>query len=398
MNIRPQLFAASVILISGALIAFSLAHTAPQIPKPTAARQLPEVSVVTVELQTTRIDVRSQGTVKARNEIDLIAEVAGRIISVSPNFVNGGYFHKNDVLLSVDPLDYDVKIAQAKAAVMEAHHQLAKEEAEAEQAHIDWQQLGNQGEAGDLVLHRPQLAEMRAKLAFAESELLQAKTQKQRTVIRAPFDGRVLKAHIGFGQYVTENFVLATVYDTGVAEIRLPVSVQELAFVDPDSTDTVETPLPVVLTARYHGKHQTWQGRIVRSEGVIDKKTGMMTLVASVEDPYARNANAGKPPLPLGLFVEAVIKGRPLDNIVALPSHLVHANDRVPIIDEDQRIRFRTIDILHREQERVFVGSGLRPSDRIVSAGLEHPVEGMQVTVRTATMSQTAATDRLSSL
>ncbi len=398
MKIIPQLLVASIILISGILVAFSLAHTAPQIPEPTAERRLPEVSVMTVKLQTTRIEVRSQGTVKARNEIDLIAEVSGRIIDVSPHFVTGGFFHKNDVLLSVDPLDYDVKVSKAKAAVMEARRKLAKEEAEAKQAGIDWQRLGNKNQAGDLVLHRPQLAEMRAKLSFAETELLHAKTQQQRTLVRAPFDGRVLKAHAGFGQYVTENLVLATIYDTATAEIRLPVSVRELAFVDPENTESVEPPLPVTLTAPYLGRQQTWQAQIVRSEGVIDNKTGMMTLVANVEDPYARKANGGKPPLPIGLFVEAVIKGHPIDNIAVLPSRLVHPNGRVPVIDEDQRIRFRTIDILHREQERVFVLSGLVAGDRIISAGLEHPIEDMQVTVRAATMSQTAATDPSSRL
>ncbi|MGR9051456.1 MAG: efflux RND transporter periplasmic adaptor subunit [Gammaproteobacteria bacterium] len=391
MKLLAQLLVASVILVGGGVVAWGIVGTAPKIQAPPAERSLPEVSVFEAELKTARIDVHSQGTVEARNKIELIAEVEGRIIEVSSQFIGGGLFKRNDVLLALDPLDYDVSIDRAQAEVMAARYRLAKEEAEAEQAQIDWRRLGGKGQASDLLSRRPQLAEMRAQLASAESELARAKILRRRTVIRAPFDGRVLKTDAGFGQYIAKESVLGTVFDTDIAEIRLPVSVRELDFLDfADGSGTGNQPA-VTLTAWYRGALRGWRGRIVRSEGVIDAKTGMMTLVAVVEDPYARRAGNDRTPLPLGLFVEAVIEGRPLDGLVVLPSHTVQDGDRIPVVDDDLRIRFRTLDIAHRERDRVFVRAGLKAGERILSAGVTHPVEGMPVSVKADAPHNTAA-------
>ena len=109
----------------------------------------------------------------AQTEIDLVTGVSGNIIKISPAFVSGGFFKKGDLLVSIDPAEYDLRVAQAQARVMEAQYQLTREEAEAEQARDEWQHLG-QGDPNPLNLRIPQLREKRAKLAAEQEELKNA--------------------------------------------------------------------------------------------------------------------------------------------------------------------------------------------------------------------------------
>lgn len=356
----------------------------------------PIVQIVQIGMQSKRLHVRSQGQVTAHTEIDLVAEVTGRVINLSPAFVSGGFFRQGDVLVTIDPTDYDLQIAQAQAEVKAAYHLLAREEAEAIQARDEWEHLG-QGDPSPLNLRMPQLAEMRAKLAVAKKALEYAKQLRLRTQIRAPFDGRVRSKNIGIGQFVTQNSVLGVIYGSGIAEIRLPVSVRDLAFIDlPGSMNAAVTTdsrnrtdkqsaLPhALLTADYLGKQQIWRARIVRSEGLVDRNTGMVTLVAQIIDPFKRQpdpTNSANPvELPLGLFVEALIQGRRFDRLAVLPASAVFMDDQVAVLDQGNRLRLRTVQVLKREHRQVVVQSGLSEGERILVSGLLHPVESMQVT------------------
>lgn len=331
MNTRRQLLIALTIAIAGGLAAFAIVNSPPQTEQQEDSVKPPTtVQVVTVKPTRLRLDVRSQGRVTAQTEIDLITGVSGNIIKVSPVFVSGGFFKQGDLLVAIDPAEYDLRVAQAQAGVMEAQYQLIREEAEAEQARDEWQYLG-QGEANPLSLRIPQLREKKARLAAEQEELKNAKLLRQRADIRAPFNGRVRNKAVGLGQYLSSGDVLGRIYSSDVAEVRLPLSTQELALIDfPDLPNRTQstTGTAVKLTANYQGHQQTWQGYIVRSEGVVDQDTGMVMVVAQIPDPFGlgtkKTASSGKPPLPavlpMGLFVEAGIEGRWLDDLIVVPA------------------------------------------------------------------------------
>ncbi|MCC6923201.1 MAG: efflux RND transporter periplasmic adaptor subunit [Nitrosomonas sp.] len=393
MKLSRQLLIALSIAITGGSAAFAIMRFPPQtdqqeevITKP------PFVQVLPVTFTRLRMDVRSQGRVNAQTEIDLVAGVSGNIISISSAFVSGGIFKKGDLLVAIDPAEYDLRVAQAQARVMEAQYQLTREEAEAEQARDEWQQLG-QGEPNPLNLRIPQLREKKAKLAAEQEELKNARLLRQRTDIRAPFNGRVRSKEAGLGQYISSGAVLGRIYSTDLAEIRLPVSTRELAFIDLAglSGQARATPkIPVTLTANYQGQQQTWIGHIARSEDIIDEETGMTMLVAQVQDPFrlgagkSRSSRSESPQvnLPIGLFVEARIEGRWLDDLVVLPASALFKDSQVAVIDPDNRLRLHTVDILRREQEQeqVIIRISVNPGERVLVSGLHHPVDGMQVT------------------
>lgn len=390
MKLSRQLLVALSIAIIGGLAAFAIVRFPPQTDQQEEETvKPPSVHVLPATSMRLRMDVHSQGRVRAQTEIDMVAGVSGNITKISPAFVSGGVFKKGDLLVAVDPAEYDLRVAQAQARVMEAQYQLTREEAEAEQAREEWQQLG-QGDPNPLNLRIPQLREKKAKLAAEQEELKNARLLRQRTDIRAPFNGRVRSKEVGLGQYISSGAILGRIYSTDLAEIRLPVSTRELAFIDLPGLSGqagAAKKIPVTLTANYHGQQQTWLGHIVRSEDVIDEQTGMTMLVAQVPDPFG--LNAGKPRssrsesapvnLPVGLFVEARIEGRWFDDLIVLPASALFKDSLVAVIDQDYRLRLRTVDIFRREQGQVIIRAGLNTGERVLVSGLHHPVEGMQV-------------------
>jgi len=140
----------------------------------------------------------------------------------------------------------------------------------------------------------------------------------------------------------------------------------------------------VRLTALFAGDTHEWIGRVVRTEGEIDPKSRMVHVIASFDDPYGRNeaasfTSSSRPPLAVGLFVEAEIAGRRVEDIIVLPRAALRGADEVVIVDEENRLHLRRVDVLRTQSDVVFIRGGLRPGERVVTSDLDIVVEGMSV-------------------
>ena len=246
----------------------------------------PLVNVLLIELRDIELTVTSQGTVSPRTESMLVAEVSGQVTEVSPAFSPGGFFEAGDILLRIDPFDYQQARVQAKARVTQAELLLALEQAEAEVALEEWDQLGDEA-ASPLTLRIPQVADAQAAVAAAKAVVRRAERDLKRTEVRAPYAGRVRKKDVDVGQFVVRGNPVATIYAVDYAEIRLPLPDDELAFIDlPLDYRGVssERPAPrVILRTRFAGRLHEWEGTIVRTEGEIDPQSRMVHVVAQVE-------------------------------------------------------------------------------------------------------------------
>jgi len=134
----------------------------------------------------------------------------------------------------------------------------------------------------------------------------------------------------------------------------------------------------VRLSARLGSRELEWPARLVRSEGEIDLRTRMLHVVAHIDDPYARNSSI-RPPLPAGLFVRAEIQGRRLDDVYVLPTTALREQSRIYVVDAEQRLRMRAVDVVRRGREEVVVSGGLAPGDQIVISPLRVVTDGMRV-------------------
>jgi RND family efflux transporter MFP subunit len=385
MNKKLKFFLPAIIIAIGLIGAVVMIKSRPKIQVKSVTFPAPLVRARIIKLQDFQLTVKSQGTVSPRTESELFSQVSGQVIEVSPQFAPGGFFEKGEVLVKADPRDYELALSQWKAQVAQAELRMAQEEEEASIAKEEWKRLGKKEQANPLVLRKPQLAEAKASLEGAQASLKQAELNLHRTQIRAPFNGRVRTKKVDLGQYISPGVALATIYAVDYAEVRLPVPDNEIGYLDCCLDYRSKNPstlnINVTLKANYAGRNYRWSGKIVRVEGEIDPSSHMITLVARIEDPYGRDQRSDRPPLAVGLFVEAEIKGKLARDVVVIPRSALRGTESVLVIDDENKLHFRTVEVLRKDSETVIINSGLEQGERICISPLEAVVEGMKVRV-----------------
>lgn len=338
------------------------------------SRPAPKVSVaepVLVKVQgrilkksTFPVQVRSQGTVMPRTQSTLLPEVSAKIVEVSPSFRAGAFFEKDEVLLKLDPVDYETAVVVAKGSLAQMEALLAEEKAKAEQALENWKALGRTGEPSPLVLRQPQLARAEADVASSKAQVMKAERDLARTVVRAPYAGQVLQQSVDVGQLVTPGTQLAKVFAVDYVEIRLPLPEREMRFLKlPEryrgsgAAEVADTEsVPVRLRASLNGKPVMWQGRLMRVEGSLDAETRQIIAIAQVDDPYARRAD-GVPPLKIGQFVEAEIRGEVLTDVYVIPRVAVRAGNEIILISPENRLRRMTVEPLAADEKGIVISA-----------------------------------------
>lgn len=372
-----------LLLAIGATVAFQIANRpAAATPEPPAFVG-PLVRSLAVTIEDVRIDVPARGVVEARRRIDLAPQVGGEVIEVGPGLRAGGFFTPGDVLLRIDPSDYELAVVQQEAAVAQAGLRLQLERAEAEAAITAWRKLNGNEPADDLVMRKPQIADAETALAAAEAMLDRARLDLARTTVKAPFHGRVRTADVDLGQVVAPRAPVAQIYGIDTAEVRLPLAASDVAFVDLpmgwQESGSNRTGPTVTLTADFAGQRHEYRGVITRTEGEIDRRTRQLTVVVQVDDPYGRKGDGSRPPLTLGMFVEATITGRTFEDVAVIPRGALRGENEVWLIDAENRLQRREVEVLRVDPERVYVRTGLQKDEVVCVTPLEAPVVGMPV-------------------
>jgi|TARA_B110000914_G_scaffold225561_1_gene246650 RND family efflux transporter MFP subunit len=368
------------VVLGGFAAAALLIATGPQV-QPQAAQSVPPlVRILTVQPGTHQFSVRTHGSVVPRTESELVPEVDGRVLRVSAALVSGGFFSKNDVLLEIDSLDYDVALEQARAGMARAESDLDNERKDHERQEdlvtkgsISASQLDNS--LNRVTIAKATLREARARLARAERDLA-------RTSITAPYDGRVRSERVDAGQFVRRGEAIGTIYAVDFAEVRLPIHANELAYLDlpiSKAGQAFATQSEVTLSAEFAGTVHYWQGKVVRTEGELDPMTRMVHVVARIANPY--DSRQERAPLAVGLFVDATIHGKTISNATVLPRSALRQGNQVLVVDEQDRLRFRTVNVLRLVDDQVYIGEGLAGGERVCVSALQSTADGMLVRV-----------------
>ncbi len=361
-------------------------------PSREAPPSITSVEATRLKTESFPIYLQTQGTVRPRTTSNLIPEVNGRIVEISPNFREGGFFEQGEVLLKIDALNYETAIVNAQSNVAQATAALKEEEARAQQAAENWRRLGKRGAPSDMVLRKPQLAEVKARLAASQAAVLKAERDLERTQIRAPYSGRILQQNVDVGQYVSPGTVLGRAFATDIMEVRLPLTNQQLSFVKlPENFRGSGPNLPqgpeVEITSEIGRSVGTWKGQIVRVDSAIDERSRQLFVVAEVEDPYRRQADLFQdgtaPALKIGMFVDAKVQGIELEKVFVLPRSAVRVGGEVILIDENNRIRRQSVVPVWSGRDQVVVESndlsGLKEGDVLCLTPLAYPANGALV-------------------
>lgn len=389
------------ILAVGLIVTVIMVKSRAPVATRPSSEYTPLVRVIEANPGAYKMSVAAHGTVRPRTETALVSEVAGRVIDVAPSFAAGGFFKKGDVLVRIDQRDYELAVVTAKGVVAQAKVRAELEQAQAKVARKEWEELGD-GQASPLATREPQLEEARAALGSAEASLERAKLNLDRTRIEAPFDGRVKNKLADIGQYVAPGTPVANVFAVDYVEVRLPIPDSDLAFlaiaVNFNGSSSTNDGPEVILSADFAGARRQWRGRIVRVEGEIDPVSRMVNVVAQVNDPYGRSGNAGEFPLAVGLFVDAEILGREVEGAVILPRSALRGEDRVLVVDEESKLRFRKVDVLRVNRTEAVIVGGLGAGEKVCVSLLEAVTDGMKVRTAGSSSEEAVSAGRADSI
>ena len=330
---------------------------------------LPAVDILALAPTDYTITIRTRGAARPRTVTPLSPEVAGRVTEVTPALRSGSFFETGDLLLTIDPLDYETALAVSNADVASAQATLQDETARAAQAIDDWKRLGRTGNPPPLLARTPQLAGASATLQSAQARLRQAERDLERTALRAPYAGRVLEQNADVGQAVSTTTVVATIFSTETAEVRLPLTSEEFALIDVASRPEVAFTGP---GGRFAG---TWTGKVVRTEGSIDEQTRQLFVVAEIPTPFTT-----EPPLEFGLFLEAEIKGRTLENVYVVPASSIRASGEIILVTEENTLLRQDVTPLWLSADDAVISADDLPQNTALClTPIAFPVTGTKV-------------------
>lgn len=356
-------------IVAGAVFV-SIAMSALREPpaKKEAERRDLLVEVLVLEPMDASFTIRSQGTVRPKIETVLSAEVAGTIVEVSPKWIAGGVFNAGEMLMRIDPTNYTVAVKQAGALVKQ--RQIEFDGAE---------KLLSQGYRAEA-----EHASAAAALASAEAELVRARRNLERTYIRLPYAGLVRSKEADLGQYVNAGTRLGVVFATDRAEVRLPLTDQDLRFLTlPNATDIRDSGAgagpAVELMTSSRGESRTWAARIVRTEGVVDEKSRVTYAVAAIEDPYRLESDGDV--LPIGTFVSATISGMQRAGVFQVPRSVVKGADELLFATAEDQVEIRRVEIIRSDSDYAYIGGGVNAGDRVILTAIESPVNGMRLRI-----------------
>lgn len=356
--------------------------------KPEAKKQGGEpASLISVETLTVgetdyQVTISSFGRVQPHTQGQLVSQVSGQITSVSPNFRDGGFFQKNEVLVGIDPRDYLIQVEIAAAELADARVTHAEEQVLAKQAAEDRRSVRNKEAVSDFALHIPQLAAAKSRIAAANAKLDQAKLNVERTRVRAPYSGRILSKNVDIGEVITPNTALAMIYAVDSVEIRLPIKNSELGFINlPEqylSGESDTSGLPSVKIGNRLGEDiQYWPATLVSTAGAIDEQSQQLHVTARIEHPYERD-DGNRRPLKIGQYVSAEIEGKTIRSALVIPNASVYQGSYVYLY-RDGVLQRREIEIAWQNNTEALVRNGLTAGDRLVLTPLGQVSSGTRV-------------------
>lgn len=346
------------------------------------------IRTLTAESESITLTVSSRGKVQPAVVSEVSAAVSGPVTWISPSLVAGGYLQEGADVLRIDASDYKTALAKSQAAKGQA-------KAEASHAGKELQRttdLASRGLASDSELQNARRAAQVAagRLSNAQADLNQAQRNLDRTALSAPFNAIVQHRNIELGQNVSSGQSVATLYGAETVEVRLPLANRQLGFLSmpPSFRGALpeEQAPDVLLTGNYAGEQYIWSGKLLRTEAGLDASNNTVQAIVRVQQPQAPTGadheGFATIPLPIGLLVEAEIAGKTIDNIIALPRHVIRKNTQVLIAAPDDTLRIREVDILRLESDRVLIQGGLKAGEKVIVSPIQAVVDGMRIKIK----------------
>ena len=328
-----------------------------------------------------QIKIKSTGTTTPITQTVLTSEVGGEVIYRSKKFSEGSSVISGEILAKIDDTDLQLQYKNALLQLASAEVQFAVQQAEAEIAQEAWEQVG-EGTAKDLITKKPQLKQAKAALEVAKAQVQSAEKKLNKTEITAPYTGRIQNINIDLGSTIIPGQPVGSMYTSNEIEVTLSVKDSDLQFLDipmdgrklnPDQKSIV------IIKSLYKGEMQEWAGNLERVDGVIDPMTRMIKLIANFKNNFIEET---KPILPIGLFVEAEINGKQLEDIFMIPNTALTPNNELLVLNQNDALEIRKVKVVTKMKNYILVKEGMKAGERVVVSKLSIVTNGMLVNPR----------------
>ncbi len=375
----------SALIIVGLLALGALGIIIPKALKKAPERQRPPaiaplVSVASPTMTTGNLILNGTGTARSTREVPVAAEVAGKVVSVSPKLVTGGRFSTGQVLVSIDRSDFLNAVEVTKAAVTQRSYELILAKEESEIAKQEWDRAQKRagtnkqapsGELGSLALKEPQIRLAEAALRSAEAQLADAEKRLSRTRVRAPFNGQVKMKQVDVGQYLAPGQAVASYFGTDQIEITVALASSSAALLQ--ETSGGKRP-PALVKADFAGKTYSWDGYVHRVEG-LDPNTRTLNVAVRVDNPYGSKHERH---LLVDTFTSVEIAGQEVEDAMQVPSSALRENNTLWVV-RDGTLSITPVDVIQETDDMVYVSASILGD--VVTSDLDVVTDGMAVRV-----------------
>jgi RND family efflux transporter MFP subunit len=376
-----------IIIAAGVLGAWWLIANRPRAPREQVEPVPPLAQVVEAVRSTERVTIVAMGTVVPAKRVVLQSEVSGRIVEQSSQLLPGGLFRKDDIILQIDPRDYETAVKQQEAAVEQARLEVQLEKGRQVIAEREWKLLEEDialdQASQNLALRKPQQKNAKAMLDAAESALEQARLQLERTTVYAPFNAVVQEEFVDEGQLVSPQTQLATLIGTDRFWVQVSIPVDRLGWLSFSGTEgSRESKVRVIQEVTGEVSIER-SARLVRLLGDLDPVGRMARVLVEIDDPLGLNSkkNPERIPLMLGAYVRVEIEGKMVEQVFLLPRTAIREGDQVWIADGEDRLAVRPVEVFWRSKDTVLIQNGLREGDRVVTNSIPLPIPNMRLRV-----------------
>lgn len=338
------------------------------------------VDTITAERGTYSPQLVVLGTVEPAQDITLGPRISGQVVELSPEFIPGGMVSKGDLLLRIDPSDFENAISISNSELLQkealweieqARQRLAVKELEMLEDTID---ATNRG----LVLREPQIASIKAEMAAAKASLERAQLDLDRTEVTAPFDAQILTQSVNIGSQVRPGDELARLIGVDEYWIMAAVPIRTLRWIqfpktNDDGTST-EGSKVILRNTDAWGPDAQREGRVARLIGTLDQQTRLARVLITVADPLGRESDA--PPLILDTLIETQIEGKEINDVIRMPRDYVRDQDTVWVMKEEQ-LEIRETQVVFRDAEYAYIREGIEEGEDIVTTTLATVADGV---------------------
>lgn len=348
-----------------AVLVWLIFASEPEAQRKTLHASIPAVHTITVTPLDSKISLPSRGMLEPAQEAQLMSQVTGKVTYIADNFATGTDFKKGDILLKVEPAIAELELQRAKAQLSQAR--LAEMELK---ANLEAKSsLRNRSDLSPLAQGTPQRELAETNTSTAEAAVKLAEKQLEQTTLRAPFDGRVMMRVVQLHEQLAPGAPIARIYTTNQYKVRLPVTQQQLAFID--LPDGKKRGSEVEIYDDINGLKL--KGHIIRSEGHIAQNR-LIYLIAQLDDLTQEQQTRLLP----GSLLDARISSRELANIIAIPGQALRANNTVWLLD-DGHLKTRPVEVLYRAKDQVYLRSGVAPGEKIIVSHIAAVTENMRL-------------------